>query len=420
VAALLVILALPALSHVEISAVAGPVGVYHLQDGRTLWLAPLVDESGPTLQFALSDDFEGRAKPGGPETFRAAAPCQAEIAFTDEASKLLWKDCHGSVTGKRLAGYAAQKLNFVASDGKPIGAVFWSAPGQGRPAVVLAHGADDETRQMGVIIPILLYAGLNVMAFDQRGSGESGGDWRSDGVVQIAKDVAQAARLLVADHLATRVGFYGFSNGGWVAPAAAARFGDPAFVIIKSGDSETVAQNVIYETAASVRAKFGDAASVDAARAMSVVLDALRGDTPMLWDKARRALQGVAGKPWISATQLPPVQALPLAPEVAAGFRRQLLYDPTGDLRSLRCPVLVLLGADDRDVNATASAIGYRRDFEVSGNRRATVVVYPGAGHQIVLGPGPAADDTSVSGYFAPGYLQAISSRIYANALGQH
>jgi len=69
---------------------------------------------------------------------------------------------------------------FVIEDGSDrLGASLWYAPGSGqRPTIVLIHGADDETREMGFLIPYFVSHGLNVVAYDQRGTGESTGNWR--------------------------------------------------------------------------------------------------------------------------------------------------------------------------------------------------------------------------------------------------
>lgn len=396
---------------------AGPLGIYRLTDGRTLWLGPMVDESGPTLQYARSDGAEGRANLISRDVFQAPGDCAVDLRISDNGRRAEWRDCKSTLLAKRQQQISVQSASFTASDGKHIGASFWSAPGAHRPAIVLAHGADDETRQMGTIIPILVDAGLNVLAFDQRGSGESGGDWRSDGVLQIGMDAAQGARELVEQGLAARVGFFGFSNGGWVASAAAARFGEPAFVILKSADSESVAENVIFETATDVRAKFGDAAAGRAAKTMRALLDALAGDTPSLWANAKDQLETVRDAGWLSATQLPPAQALPLAPEQKAAYQRQLIYDPTKDLSTLRCPILILLGKQDQEVDTAASAAGFKQDFHRTRNQQVTILMFPEAGHQLVLVPKSGVRGSG--GTYAPGFPAGMISWISRHAIAQ-
>jgi hypothetical protein len=44
-----------------------------------------------------------------------------------------------------------------------------------RTTVILIHGNDPETREMGFIVPFFVGNGINVISYDQRGEGESAG-----------------------------------------------------------------------------------------------------------------------------------------------------------------------------------------------------------------------------------------------------
>src|SRR5665213_2606005 len=69
---------------------------------------------------------------------------------------------------------------FIAENGPGrLGVSLWHAPGaERRSTIVLIHGADDETRAMGFLIPYFVSHGLNVVTYDQRGTGKSTGNWR--------------------------------------------------------------------------------------------------------------------------------------------------------------------------------------------------------------------------------------------------
>lgn len=403
--ALLIGLLVSAAAHcgVALDRGAGPTGIYRLDDGRILYLAPMVDGSGATLQFALSDGLVGRARKQGPNQFADEDACVHRFVVTE--NEIAFADCASRHTARLAHRIAEQPVSIQASDGKRITGSIWIAEGTSpRSGIVLAHGADDETRQMGVILPQLAEAGLAVLSFDQRGSGDSGGNWRRDGIERIAGDVAQFAGLLRDQARLAAVGFFGFSNGGWVAPAAAVRFARPAFVVIKSGDSQTVEQNVLFETRSAVERHGGATAARRAHDVMHSMLVALRKDRDDDWADARRNLAEVQGQPWLQYTQLPPLQAIPLSASMKDAYRRQLFFDPHDDLVKLTCPVLVMLGDRDVDVEGPRSAAIYRQYFGESKNARATVVLVEGAGHQLVSGPGPAANNSMETGYYAKGY----------------
>lgn len=68
-----------------------------------------------------------------------------------------------------------------------------------RATTILIHGNDPETREMGFIIPFLVCNGINVISYDQRGVGESAGDWLLNGPSQRADDVAAVYDALRGD-----------------------------------------------------------------------------------------------------------------------------------------------------------------------------------------------------------------------------
>lgn len=58
-----------------------------------------------------------------------------------------------------------------------LGASLYYRTAMRRATVVLIHGADAEGREMGFIIPYFVCNGVNVVSYDQRGVGESTGNW---------------------------------------------------------------------------------------------------------------------------------------------------------------------------------------------------------------------------------------------------
>jgi len=79
---------------------------------------------------------------------------------------------------------------FISDGGGPLGGSLWHAPSRKkRPTIILVHGADDETRDMGFIVPYFVSHGLNVVTYDQRGTGKSVGDWRYTSPQSKADDI---------------------------------------------------------------------------------------------------------------------------------------------------------------------------------------------------------------------------------------
>ncbi|HJV62633.1 MAG TPA: alpha/beta hydrolase [Albitalea sp.] len=97
-------------------------------------------------------------------------------------------------------------------------------PDPSRPLVVLVHGSE-KTPAIGSVYAYMLAAqGVSAFVYDKRGTGASRGDYTQN--FELLADDAAAA-LQQASQMAAgrfgRAGFFGGSQGGWVAPLAATR-----------------------------------------------------------------------------------------------------------------------------------------------------------------------------------------------------
>jgi pimeloyl-ACP methyl ester carboxylesterase len=90
------------------------------------------------------------------------------------------------------------------------------------PLVIFVHGSE-KTSDIGNSYEELLTAqGIATFFYDKRGTGKSGGTYTQDFILlaKDAADAAAAAHKLDAGRF-SRIGFFGGSQGGWVAPLAA-------------------------------------------------------------------------------------------------------------------------------------------------------------------------------------------------------
>lgn len=104
-----------------------------------------------------------------------------------------------------------------------------------RPLVVMVHGSE-RTPAIGSAYPYMLAAqGISVFVYDKRGTGKSEGEYTQNFEL-LAADAAAAlghARKLATGRF-ERTGFFGGSQGGWVAPLAAVT-GGADFVAVGFG-----------------------------------------------------------------------------------------------------------------------------------------------------------------------------------------
>ena len=302
------------------------------------------------------------------------------------------------------SGISENRRVLEASQGRLGFSLYYAGNGP-RATVVLVHGNDPETREMGFIIPFFVCSGINVISYDQRGVGESAGNWFLNGPSQRADDVAAIYDVMRSDpHVDShRVGVLGFSNGGWTAPLVSIHR-PIAFMILKSAPTETVAKNIDYEVEQEMRRHHVEAASPQAIVLWHAFEQALNGTVSWSYPKQLRDVD--AKQAWFRYSLMPDLGiSIPPPSSTIAGLRRLVTFDPTHTLLNVSStPTLALYGALDRNVDAADSATHLREYLARAGNRDVTIKTYPNAGHQLIVSKSgyngdPAPPERFVSGY---------------------
>jgi dipeptidyl aminopeptidase/acylaminoacyl peptidase len=127
------------------------------------------------------------------------------------------------------------------------------------PAIVTVHGSPPLTRNDIYNLNISHFFaqhGYAVLRYDKRGAGESTGKYpgvgtHEDGIanVNILADDALAGVEFLKNHDLidpNMIGLAGHSQAGWIIPLAASKSPDVAFMIISSGPTSTVGQEIYY------------------------------------------------------------------------------------------------------------------------------------------------------------------------------
>ncbi len=304
----------------------------------------------------------------------------------------------------------AEKPFVVEHGSDRLGASLWHAAGaERRSTVILIHGADDETRAMGFLIPYFVSCGLNVVTYDQRGTGASTGNWRYTSPDSKADDVLAILQKIKTDPAVDvhRIGVWGFSNGGWVAPIVAVRFA-LTFIILNSAPSESIGENILYEVGQVLRehGRFTTEQTSHALAFERTMLLALQ--TNSNWTAAGKALSAAEKQPWFPYMRIPPGMTTPPPPPMLAALQAALIYDPTATLQRVRTPTLALFGALDRNLDSADSAARFRNAFKRAGMKDLTIVTLPGAGHTLVRSATGYEDDPSLPERTAEGYPEVI------------
>jgi alpha-beta hydrolase superfamily lysophospholipase len=295
-----------------------------------------------------------------------------------------------------------------------------SGPGP-HPAIVVIHGSGEQGRASGPYQSwgaFFAQRGIAALTYDKRGTGGSSGDFTRATFDDLAEDVRSAVRAIEAqpDLDGAKIGLFGISQGGWLAPLAALDGPGVAFIIMNVGPSVSVREQELHRVEYSMRADEAPEPGIAAALAYTRrVFDAAytgRGKRALfaLADSVRRAS-------WGEYVQ-------PVTGEPDLDDWRRIRYDPARTLSRTRAPLLALFGENDVLVPPAENAAKLRRLLEQAGHRDFTIQVIPGANHDMETF-GTLRGDTWnwpeahwVWARKAPGYYAAITAWLGARGLG--
>src|SRR5215831_6882844 len=209
------------------------------------------------------------------------------------------------------------------------------------PAVVVLHGASSPSQDLPLyehLKQILPPLGIAVFVYDRR-SGEGQFDFHI-----LAEDgVAARNALAGGPHVdAGRIGYWGISQGGWLALTAAAIDPKAAFVISVSAPMTTpdVQMNFAVENILRIHG-YGPQEIATALHARSAVDDYLRGRLDRA--SAEHALNSARQRPWFPLIYMDDRVGDP----ETSSWLKQMRFDPTAMLDKVSAPVLLLYGGDD-------------------------------------------------------------------------
>lgn len=305
--------------------------------------------------------------------------------------------------------------------------------GQGPfPAVIMITGSGTQNRDeeifgfklFRVIADHLTRQGIAVLRCDDRAFGASGAAGSATSA-DFAADVNAQARYLRGrpDIDPKRVGLFGHSEGGLIAPMAE-REGKFAFMVLMAGTA-VKGEDVILEQMARI-ARADGAGEKEIRRDVSdqKKIYALLGDpqgeeklAEFIMAQARRGLEQMPADQRRAITDPEAyVQTMAKAQRLtlrSPWFRFFLSYDPAPALQAMKCPVLALFGEKDTQVIPAQNQPVMEKALRKAGNRDVTFKVFPGANHLFQkAGTGSPSEYAKLEKAFLPGFLETVSEWI--------
>jgi pimeloyl-ACP methyl ester carboxylesterase len=280
-----------------------------------------------------------------------------------------------------------QNVTFMSGDLELAGTIYMPKSESPVAAVVLIHGSGQTDRSsMEYWAKIFAESGVAALAYDKRGVGKSQGPefaWRDYNFDDLAADAAAGAAFLATRPGidASRIGLFGASQGGWVAPLSAKRAKHIAFMVMVSASVTTTAEDNLFERDARLKGEGFTDAEIAEVHAMHLVdLDVSRNGSRFdeftaLWDENK-------SKRWFPRVY---TGNAPAGPQHAyrKWYRTVMDVDPVPVLRELSMPVLWLYGDPSIDrfcpVNASMQALASLK----AAGKPYEVQSFPGADHSL-------------------------------------
>jgi uncharacterized protein len=254
------------------------------------------------------------------------------------------------------------------------------------PAVVFLHGAGSEARYGArFLAEYFTGRGIAALIYDKRGVGKSTGDWKQSNFDDLADDTIAGINFLQQrkEINGQKIGIYGHSQGGMIAPLVASRSKHIAFVISGAGSAVPVYESEINSVTNQVRAKgISGSELAEANEFIKMWVNVMR--TGQGWEQFDRAVEKVRETKWFPMLHVPPKDHW-----MWAFHRRIYDYNAADYWAQVSVPVLVIYGERDLYVPVTQSIWNIDRALSKAKNADYTIIVLPRASHAFNIEPEP-------------------------------
>lgn len=369
------------------------IGAYQFRDGHML----LVDLLPGANRLYAVDARSGQARAAFPVSstefvcgpaLLVPYPTEQTLLFQnsrDEAAVVVRGSAGAPGERAVRANIHEEQVRFQNGAVTLAGTLLLPRDGARHPGLVFAHGSGATPREWFWGFGYLMASrGFAVLAFDKRGAGESSGDWRTASFEDLAADVAAGAKYLQTRNEVDprQIGFWGLSQGAWIAPLAAVRFPAAAFVVALSGGGLTPAQQELADSEYEMRAAgFSNEEVREALAFQTAKNDFMR--TGAGWEDYFDRRTRAKPKPWygLAGTDL----SGPAAADDKSWSRlRQFyFYDPSPTLRGLHTPLLAIFGELDSPDGVKANVAAMSAALQ-GGEARFTTKIFPNGRHNLM------------------------------------
>ncbi|MDY0025092.1 MAG: alpha/beta fold hydrolase [Lentimicrobium sp.] len=266
------------------------------------------------------------------------------------------------------------------------------------PVVILITGSGPQNRDeelLGhkpflVIADYLTKNGIGVLRYDDRGVGQSTGDFKAATTADFATDVESAIEYLKTRKEVNvhKIGLIGHSEGGIIAPMVASASNDVSFIVLLAGtgirgDKLLLLQQELIAKANGVSETEIEKSIKTNARLFEMVVksndnEKLKADltneiNDIFKNDTTAEIPGGMTKDEFVAMQVDQI--------TVPWMQYFIKYDPAITLEKVKCPVLAVNGEKDLQVPPEENLTAINKALEKGGNKNITTIEFPCLNH---------------------------------------
>ena len=357
------------------------------ENGR-LYLESKAVQGAYEGQIKEDGSIEGKWQKGG-----LSSPLL--LKRTDEAPKL-----HRPQEPKKPYPYIEEEVTYENEEaGIKLAGTLTLPRSEGPfPAVILITGSGGQDRNETVFghRPFLVLAdyltrkGIAVLRVDDRGVGGSTGNLLESTIEDFAGDVLAGINYLMSrkEINPEKIGLIGHSEGGDIAPIAAVRSSDVAFIVLMAGTGLDLEESMYLQSDLILKTVGASDEVLALQRASSEqIFEILKHekDNTVAERKIRDIMTNFLGK--LSKKEKDALGASEATIEIqlkalfSRWFRFFLTYDPKPTLMKVKCPVLAINGQLDLQVPPKENLSAIEEALKIGGNTNYTIQELPNHNH---------------------------------------
>lgn len=244
-------------------------------------------------------------------------------------------------------------------------------------AIAITHGSGKDSKSHPGFIDLAKQFSANNIAaliYDKRGVGGSGGVYTETPKMELpASDLVAAVQYLKSRSEVNplKIGVYGHSQGGWVAPLAATMSNDIKFLVVSCGGGFSIKKQILYANRTELKNKgFTESEIEEMVTFASPFYDYL--GTGLHYENASKLYNEHKNKSWfVYFKSLGFGETIPRPESLSHpvfDFFRAIQYDPMITEKSLTIPTLVMLGEKDVIVPSAQVETAWKTSFEGKNN----------------------------------------------------